>query len=265
MSNNPQFSIITICYNSEKTIEQTIKSVLTQTYKNYEYIIVDGASKDSTLSIVKKYEPLFEGRMKWKSEPDKGIYDAMNKGIERSIGDIIGIVNSDAWLETNALEIVSKAFESNERRTDTLYCGGINFVTPTGIKKWPVNLDTFKRQVKLYVVAGIRHPGVFVPKEVYNRINIFNSKLRISADVDFILRCYYEGINFYDMKAIISNMAEGGISTVGKKQTRQLFIEDRKEMLKGFGIGGLKFHWLMQSWLLRGKLRHALAKIGLYK
>ena len=83
------FSIITICFNSERTIERTIRSVLTQTFTDYEYIIVDGGSKDSTLDIVKKYEPLFKGRMKWKSEPDRGIYDAMNKGIMRSSGIII--------------------------------------------------------------------------------------------------------------------------------------------------------------------------------
>ena len=87
-----KFSIITISFNSEKTIERTIKSVLTQTYSDFEYIIVDGASKDGTLDIVKKFEPFFEGRMKWKSEPDKGIYDAMNKGIRMATGDIIGIV-----------------------------------------------------------------------------------------------------------------------------------------------------------------------------
>ena len=96
-----QFSIITICYNSERTIERTIKSVLAQTFRDYEYIIVDGGSNDSTLDIVRRYEPLFEGRLNWKSEPDKGIYNAMNKGIERSRGNIIGIVNSDDWLERN--------------------------------------------------------------------------------------------------------------------------------------------------------------------
>ena len=101
------FSIITICFNSEKTIERTIKSVLTQTFADYEYIIVDGGSRDSTLDIVKKYEPLFEGRMKWKSESDRGIYDAMNKGIMRSSGTIIGIVNSDDWLDSEALDVVA--------------------------------------------------------------------------------------------------------------------------------------------------------------
>ena len=77
----PLFSIATPCWNSESTIERTIKSVLRQDFKDYEYIIVDGGSTDSTLDIIKKYEPLFEGRMQWKSEPDKGLYDAFNKDL----------------------------------------------------------------------------------------------------------------------------------------------------------------------------------------
>lgn len=90
-----KLSIITVTYNSEKTLRDTIESVLSQTYTDYEYIIVDGASKDNTINIVKEYEPKFEGRMRWISEPDKGIYDAMNKGIKMSTGDVVGIINSD--------------------------------------------------------------------------------------------------------------------------------------------------------------------------
>lgn len=90
-----KLSIITVTYNSEKTLRDTIESVLSQTYTDYEYIIVDGASKDNTINIVKEYEPKFEGRMRWISEPDKGIYDAKNKGIKMSTGDVVGIINSD--------------------------------------------------------------------------------------------------------------------------------------------------------------------------
>ena len=123
MNKQPQFSIITICFNSSATIERTIKSVLAQTFTDYEYIIVDGGSKDSTLDIVKKYEPLFEGRMKWKSEPDKGIYDAMNKGIMRSSGEIIGIVNSDDWLETNTLQILADEISLNQNLRNVILTG----------------------------------------------------------------------------------------------------------------------------------------------
>ena len=121
------FSIITITYNSEKTVERTIKSVLAQTCKDYEYIIVDGASKDSTIDIVKKYEPLFEGRMKWKSEPDKGIYNAMNKGIERSSGEIMGIVNSDDWIEPNALSFISDIANNCDNLNNSVFCASMMF------------------------------------------------------------------------------------------------------------------------------------------
>lgn len=261
----PKFSIITITFNSEKTVERTLKSVLGQTYKDYEYIIVDGGSKDGTMDIVRKYEPLFGGRMKWKSEPDNGIYDAMNKGILRSSGHLIGIVNSDDWLEPDALESVHNAFVANGEDKDTLYCGGINYVMPDHIKKWEVNLDTFKKQASLYVMAGVRHPGLFVPKEVYEKVGIFNSDLRLSADQDFVLRCHYQGIKFYDIKKIVSNMAEGGLSTNGSKKAWQMSVEDRKKMLRGFNISGIKYHWLMFSWYARGYARKLLVLLGLYK
>ena len=104
MNKTPEFSIVTVCFNSEKTIKTTIESVLQQKYKDYEYIIVDGASKDGTMEIVKSYETKFEGRLRYISEPDKGIYDAFNKGIKMSKGKYVWIVNSDDYIEPNALE-----------------------------------------------------------------------------------------------------------------------------------------------------------------
>lgn len=102
--NNVKVSVITPCFNSEKTIQKTLESVLNQTYNNYEYIIIDGKSTDKTLQIIEKYKPLFGEKIQVYSEPDKGIYDAMNKGIMKASGDIIGIVNSDDYYELDALE-----------------------------------------------------------------------------------------------------------------------------------------------------------------
>ena len=96
-----KITLITVSYNSELTISETIESVLNQTYFNIEYIIVDGNSSDNTLRIVKKCEKLFLGRLKWISEPDKGLYDAMNKGIKAATGDIIGILNSDDFFSSS--------------------------------------------------------------------------------------------------------------------------------------------------------------------
>lgn len=153
MSNQLLFSVVTICYNSAQTIERTIKSVLAQTYTNFEYIIVDGGSTDSTLEIVKKYEPLFAGRLKWKSEPDHGIYDAMNKGILRSNGDIIGIVNSDDWLDADALLNVYDSFVSNNKDENCLYCGGIVYHKNGMQRKWMANLKSFYKQAHLSILC----------------------------------------------------------------------------------------------------------------
>ena len=260
-----EFSIITISFNSERTIVRTIESVLAQTYKDYEYIIVDGCSKDGTLDIVKKYEPLFEGRMKWKSEPDEGIYDAMNKGVRRAMGDIISIVNSDDWLEPDALENVQSAIEANGYNMDALYCGGINYHLANGkVKKWPVSINALHRDAKNYLVSGVRHPGLFVPKGVYERIGVFNKEMRLSADADFMLRCYYQNVPFIDIKTIVSNMSEGGFSTGGSQRAREQARADRKMMLKDFGKKGLAYLWLYYSWNIRRIIRRYSKMIGLY-
>lgn len=257
----PLISIITICYNSEKTIERTIKSVLAQSYKDYEYIIVDGASKDGTLEIVKQYEPLFDGRMNWKSEPDKGIYDAMNKGIRMSTGGIIGIVNSDDWLEPDALDVVAKVFEENNRNANALYCGGISYHRIDGsVKRWDVNLRSFKRQASLYIMSGIRHPATFVPKSVYNQIGLFDDQMRLSADQDFILRCYFGGSQFVEIKQVLSNMSEGGLSTEGSERAMRYSTEDRIIMLKKFNKKGFSYLWLLYSWKFRGVVKRLLAR-----
>ena len=112
MEENIKVSIITVCYNSEKTIRRTIESVLNQTYDNIEYIIVDGASTDQTMDIVKEYEPKFSGRMRWISEPDEGIYFAMNKGIDMAAGELIGLLNSDDTYESNAVKSIRDALVS---------------------------------------------------------------------------------------------------------------------------------------------------------
>ena len=256
-----KFSIITISYNSVKTIERTIQSVLAQICKDYEYIIVDGASKDGTLDVVKKYEPLFEGRMKWISELDTGIYNAMNKGIKRSSGEIIGIVNSDDWLEKDALDVVAKAFADNGEDVDALYCGGISFHRTDGrVKRWDVNLKSFKRQAPLYIMSGIRHPATFVPRQVYDRIGLFNEQMKLSADQDFILRCHFNGVRFIEIPQILSNMSEGGISTEESRRAREIATKDRMLMLQNFGKSGLSYWWLLNSWKLRGYIRRIIAK-----
>ena len=131
MNNIPEFSIVTVCFNSEKTIKTTIESVLQQKYNDYEYIIVDGASKDSTMDIVKSYETKFEGRLRYISEPDKGIYDAFNKGIKMSKGKYVWIVNSDDYIEPNALEELSSITSQYTKENAPIISAAMNFITDT--------------------------------------------------------------------------------------------------------------------------------------
>ena len=112
--NEWKISVITVCYNSKKTIEDTIKSVLNQTYQNYEYIIIDGCSTDGTIDLVKSYIPKFNGRLTFISEPDKGIYNAMNKGIRKATGDLICLLNSDDYYELDAFETMNANYNWGE-------------------------------------------------------------------------------------------------------------------------------------------------------
>ena len=130
---SPFISIITVCYNSENTIERTITSVLHQDFKDYEYIIIDGASRDKTLYIIKQYEPLFKGRLKLISEPDKGIYDAFSKGCRLATGRFVWIVNSDDYLEPDALNTINKAIKDTDRK-DIVVSFGMNFRSSDGSK-----------------------------------------------------------------------------------------------------------------------------------
>ena len=261
---NPLFSIITICYNSESTIERTIQSVLAQSFTDYEYIIVDGASKDSTIEIIRKFEREFDGRLKWSSEPDKGIYNAMNKGIERSHGSIIGIVNSDDWLEPDALEKVNQAYISNKRDNNTLYCGGIIFHTTQGAKRYlKADKEVFLKNTRYYVLAGIRHPATFVPSDVYKKIGTFDERIKIAADADFILRCKNQGVNIYVMDMHISNMSDGGLSN--RKGIYNLGENDRRLILKKNGVKGLRYCFQMLYWIVRKKTKGLLLKMSLYR
>jgi glycosyltransferase involved in cell wall biosynthesis len=196
-------SIITVCKNSQATIERTIISVLNQTYADIEYIIIDGMSDDHTMDIINKYKSHIS---KVIHEPDDGIYYAMNKGIEISTGDIIGIINSDDYYcDTEAIDKVVTGF--NDSNADIVY-GGVYFVSGDGKKeKAPIHeLDTFRYQMALL------HPGMFVKKQCYQEIGNFNTKYRIAADYDFCLRLYLAHKEFMVLQDYIVCFTMEGVS-----------------------------------------------------
>lgn len=198
-------SIITPSLNSEKTIEQTINSVLNQRYTDFEYIIIDGNSSDHTVDIIKEYISLFGGRMRYISEKDDGIYDAMNKGIKLARGNVIGIINSDDWYEKDALEKVVNFFSNND--TDVIY-GKMNILTENAqLEEYPVcDLSA------LWYKMVIPHPTVFVRREIYKRYGVFNTQYNLSADYELMLRFYSQNVKFSFVDSVLANFRLGGES-----------------------------------------------------
>lgn len=206
--NNPLISIITVVFNSEKYIEKTINSVLEQTYDNYEYIIIDGGSTDKTVEIIKKYEDKI---FYWVSEPDDGIYDAMNKGIKLANGTIIGLLNSGDFYTPKALEIVARNYNIHSKEANH------NLVITGTMSRFSENKKLkFKQIANKFDLCGpilINHPASFVSRSVYENIGYFDLQYRICADYDFILRAYHnKKIEFIYISDNLTYMMMGGIS-----------------------------------------------------
>lgn len=207
---SPLISVITVVLNCRAYIEKTILSVLDQNYQNVEYLIIDGGSTDGTLEIIKKYENYIDY---WISEQDKGLYDAMNKGIKLASGQIIGIINSDDWYESDALRLVHEEFTKTNA---DVVCGEMNiykdniFYYKTGIAN---KLNGLKKGMI------INHPTVFVKKEVYNNYGAFNLKYKIASDWELMVRYWRAGLKFATINNPIANFRLGGDSYKYNKYT----------------------------------------------
>ena len=209
MNSSLKISIITVSFNSAKTIKETIESILIQDYNNIEYIIIDGGSSDETIDIVKSYS---EKISYFISEKDDGIYDAMNKGIKAATGDIVGILNSDDFYPNSfVLSNVAKSFE--KYNCDAVY-GDLVYVKAkdaTQIKRyWQAgNYNTSK------IKNGwmLPHPTFFVKKVMYDRHGLYNSDLKRAADYEMILKLLYkENISVHYIPMILVKMRMGGAS-----------------------------------------------------
>jgi glycosyltransferase involved in cell wall biosynthesis len=181
-----KFSLITVSYNSSQTIADTIESVLSQTYHDIEYIIVDGNSKDNTIEIVKSYEPLFNGRLRWISEPDNGLYDAMNKGVRMVTGDVVGIINSDdLFCDSEAISKVVSVFK-NDNVLEGVYAD-LYYVaqddTNKIIRKWITGYQ--KSFTSGWHPA---HPTLYLKSNVYIKYGLFDLNFRLAADFEIMLR-----------------------------------------------------------------------------
>lgn len=229
-----QVSIITATYNSAHGIEQCIKSVFEQTYKNIEYIVIDNCSKDGTLDIVKNYS---EEISRIISEPDKGIFDALNKGIQIASGDIIGFLHADDFYADNTvIEKVVEKFVASE--SDSVY-GDLQYVAKNNVNKvirnWKAGEFTQKKLLHGWMPP---HPTFFVKRDVYRKHGLFNLNYKIASDYELMLRFlgkYNISTSYLDM--VLVKMRTGGTSNRNIKNIIKKSTEDLRAM-KENNIGG---------------------------
>lgn len=255
-----KISVITATWNSASTVRDTFDSVLRQDYKDYEYIVVDGGSTDGTVDIIREYEPLFEGRMKWSSEPDKGIYDAMNKGIARATGEVVGILNSDDFYTSfDVLKAIARRFEKYPD-IDAVY-GDVKYV------EWE---DT-TRMLRHYSSKHFRrwwmrlgfmpaHPSFYCRKTTYERFKLdggriegfkgdpdrayFNTTYKIAADFENLLRMIFVGrIKTHYIWKLFVCMRAGGASSSGMASHKQI----NRDHMRAFRENGVYSNYFLVS------------------
>lgn len=204
-SSYPKISIITATFNSAKTLEATIQSVLAQQYLNLEHIIIDGGSTDGTVEIIKKYEQKIA---KYVSEKDSGLYDAMNKGIAFSTGEMVAFLNSDDIYVNNPLQSVAATL-SEKPAIDVIYANAqvTSDVRPPYIykSKYPITKNDFWR-------TPIIHPSMFTKREALERVGRFSTDYRIGADFEIILKLYLAKCTFCYHNTVWASMRGGGLS-----------------------------------------------------
>jgi glycosyltransferase involved in cell wall biosynthesis len=204
----PFFSIITVAYNSDKTIKDTILGVLDQEFLNFEYIIIDGGSHDSTISIIKDYLNVFKLKgidVILVSEPDLGIYDAMNKGIRLARGEWIGIINSDDYYNKTAFIEVFNLIERN--LNSAVVFGNMNVMDLNG--KFLYSVNSFNLNELPYTMS-IFHPTVFIKKEVYIIHGLYSLNYKLCSDWELLKRLYSKNLDFVYCDYQISNFRTGG-------------------------------------------------------
>ena len=236
-------SIITACYNRAGTIRKAIESVLAQSYHDIEYIVVDGESTDGTVELIRQFEPLFGGRLKWVSEKDNGIYDAMNKGIKMATGEVVGILNSDDYFTSNdVIERMTDAFE--EPSLDAVY-GDIHFIRDGQPEKC-IRYYSSKPFRLFWLRFGFMpaHPSFYCRREVFERAGLYKTDYKIGADFEMMVRLFKRHhIKAKYMPMDFVTMRTGGVSTRNMRSRIQLIEDD----IRACRENGVYTNWLMIS------------------
>jgi glycosyltransferase involved in cell wall biosynthesis len=219
-------SIVTVTYNSAHTLVDTLESVLGQTHPDIEYIVVDGDSSDGTQAILRQYEPQFGGRMKWMSEKDGGMYDAMNKGIRMATGDVVGILNSDDYFTSpNVVERLAPEF--SDSGLDAIY-GDIHFVRDGKPDKC-VRYYSSKRFRPIWLRFGFMpaHPSFYCRREVFEKAGYYKTDYAIGSDFEMMVRLFLvHKIKAKYLPMDFVTMRTGGVSTRNVRSRLSLIRDD---------------------------------------
>ncbi len=259
MSNKPKVTIITAAYNSGSSIKDTFHSVMSQSYENIEHIIVDGGSSDDTMDIVRGFEEIYNGRLKWISEKDRGIYDALNKGISMATGDVVGFLHSDDLFGgKDTVEKIAERFE--EEDCQGVY-GDLVFVEAQDIHKikriWITGKGKFEHG------WSIPHQTLYLKKDVYKKFGHYIPDMTNAADNEFILRVCKDGnIKTSYINEVLVIMKLGGASTKNMASNKKGF----KEVQISYEMHGIKFPYFVNTLRLLSKVKQVIqAKVSRYK
>ena len=247
-----KISIVTPTYNSAETLRDTLESILSQSYDDYEVLLQDAGSKDGTIALAKEFEPKFGGRLKIVSEPDKGLYDGFNKGAQRAVGDVIGVLNSDDfYTSSEVLETIANAFEEHSD-LDAVYAD-VHYVDPSDTKHivryYSSKSFEPKRMRMGYMPA---HPTFYCRKECYERYGYFDLSYRVAADFENLLRLIYVNtIRTLYIQEDWVTMRTGGASSSGFQSHRRII----RDHFRAFRKNNVKVNPFMYFWRYVEKLR----------
>ena len=205
----PLLTVVTVVYNGALHIEKAVQSVLSQDYLNIEYIIIDGCSSDGTIDIIQRYENKIDY---WMSAPDQGIYDAMNKGIMVSRGELIGFLNSDDYYEPGAIRVVIEGYKNKCYRG--IYYGN-SFVIQSDLRIRYLSIGN----ASLWRGLGFKHQAMFVHRDIHKKFGLYSPSYRIAADYDFVLSAVSKGVKLIHIDKTLVNYSNTGASGINRIET----------------------------------------------
>lgn len=232
-----KISVVTVCYNAEASIEQTLRSVASQTHPDVEHIVIDGCSTDGTLGIIERHRSRLARVV---SEPDQGIYDAMNKGVKLATGDIVALLNADdVYTDETVLAHIASVMENEG--LDACF-GDAAFFRPHDpdrcVRRYHSSRFKPERIVSGWMPA---HPTLFLRRHVYEKFGYFRTDYKIAGDFEFVARIFHgDTLRYRYLPEVLVHMRTGGVSTAGWKNTIRL----NREVLRACRDNGLRTHML---------------------